>query len=77
MKEYRVLRELEPAQPSWAGEATRDRLEKSLNELARSGWVVRSFEVRYAPAGFAFGYRPNNLAYFVLLEREKTEGGPA
>ncbi|HLN51966.1 MAG TPA: hypothetical protein VK455_07955 [Thermoplasmata archaeon] len=40
MKEYKVLRELEPNQPSWAGEATRDRLEKSINELARAGWVV-------------------------------------
>jgi hypothetical protein len=71
MKEYKVLRELEPTQPSWAGETTRDRLEKNINELAGSGWVVKSLEARYAPAGFAFGYRPTNLTYFVLLEREK------
>lgn len=76
MKEYRVLRELEPTQPTWAGESTRDRLEKNLNELARSGWEVRSFEARHTPAGFAFGYRPTNLAYFVLLEREVSGSPP-
>jgi hypothetical protein len=77
MKEYKVLRELEPTQPSWAGETTRDRLEKSLNELAGSGWVVKSFEARHVPAGFAFGYRPTNLTYFVLLEREKLDSPAA
>jgi len=75
MKEYKVLRELEPNQPSWAGEATRDRLENSINELARAGWVVASFEASHAPA--AFGFRPTNVAYFVLLEREKASPGPA
>jgi hypothetical protein len=77
MKEYRVVRELEPTQPSWAGETTRNRLEKTLNELARGGWIVKSFEVHYVPAGFAFGYRPTNLAYFVLLERERVDSNPS
>lgn len=70
MKEYKVLRELEPAQPMWAPETTRDRLEKTLNELARSGWVVKSFSVNPQSSGSAFVFRPASYAYFVLLERE-------
>ncbi|MGA8543197.1 MAG: hypothetical protein WB947_06660 [Thermoplasmata archaeon] len=78
MKEYKVLRELEPTQPAWAGESTRERLETNINELARSGWVVRSFRVSQPTGGtgFGFGYRPANFAYFVLLERERADTGP-
>jgi hypothetical protein len=76
MKEYKVLREAEPNQPSWAAENTRDRLEKSINELARDGWVVKSFQVSPAPVGPAFGFRPTNAVYFVLLERERTDPAP-
>jgi hypothetical protein len=68
MKEYTVLRESEPNQPSWAAETTRDRLEKHLNELARAGWVVKSFQASHVPA--AFGFRPINVVYYVLLERD-------
>ena len=73
MKEYKLLRESEPNQPSWAAENTRDRLEKSINELARAGWIVKSFQANQLPAGPAFGFRPTNLVYFVLLEREKAD----
>jgi hypothetical protein len=76
MKEYKVLRESEPNQPSWAAEGTRDRLEKNLNELARGGWVVKAFQASHAPAGPAFGFRPTNVVYFVLLERERADTGP-
>ncbi len=76
MKEYKVLRELEPNQPSSAGEATRDRLEKKINELARGGWVVKSFGASHAPFGPGFGFRPVNVAYVVLLERERADVGP-
>jgi hypothetical protein len=75
MKEYKVLREAEPNQPSWAAESTRDRIEKNLNELARAGWVVRSFQASHLPAVAAFGFRPTNVVYFVLLEREKADPG--
>ena len=73
MKEYRILRELEPNQPAAAGEAARDRLERRINELARDGWVVRSFEASHVPAVGGFGIRPINLAYHVLLERDVGE----
>jgi hypothetical protein len=76
MTEYRVLREAEPNQPSWAAENTRARLEKSLNDLARDGWVVKSFHASHAPAGPAFGFRPTNVVYFVLLERERADPVP-
>lgn len=71
MKEYRVLREVEPLQPTWAGEIARERLEKRLNELSTEGWVVRSFRVGQVAAGTGFGLRPMTAAYFVLLERER------
>ncbi len=70
MKEYKILRELEPAQPLWAPETTRDRLERNLNELARSGWSVKSFLVNPLTTGSALVFRPASFAYFVLLERE-------
>ena len=73
MKEYKVLRELEPNQPSWAAETTRARLEEKINELARGGWVVKSFEVGHPAGGIGFGVRPTSAAYFVLLERERTD----
>lgn len=78
MKEYKVLRELEPTQPAWAGETTRERLETNINGLAQNGWVVRSFQVSQpAPGpGFGFGFRPTNVAYFVLLERERADTAP-
>jgi hypothetical protein len=76
MKEYKILRELEPGQPTSAGEATRDRLEKRINELARDGWVVKSFGASHAPTGPGFGSRPINVAYVVLLERERADIGP-
>lgn len=70
MKEYKILRELEPAQPLWAPETTRDRVERNLNELARSGWSVRTFVVNPLSTGSGIVFRPANFAYFVLLERE-------
>ena len=75
MKEYKLLRELEPTQPSWATETTRARLEERINELAREGWIVKSFGVSPSTAGMGFGVRPTNGAYFVLLERERTDSG--
>lgn len=71
MKEYKVIRELEPAQPMWGPETTRDLLEKQLNELAREGWVVSSFTVNPQASGSAFVFRPASYAYFVLLERDR------
>jgi hypothetical protein len=76
MKEYKLLREAEPSQPSWAGENTRNQLEKTLNELARGGWVVKSFQACQQSPVAAFGFRPTNVVYFVLLEREKADSGP-
>jgi len=76
MKEYKILRELEPNQPSAAGEATRDRLEKHLNELAKEGWIVKSFGASHPPAGAGFGFRPVNVAYLVLLERDRAGADP-
>jgi hypothetical protein len=73
MKEYKVIRELEPAQPMWGPETTRDRLEKNLNELARNGWIVKSFSVNPQSSGSSFVFRPASFAYFVLLEREMPE----
>jgi len=73
MKEYRILRELEPNQPAAAGEAARDRLERRINELAHDGWVVRSFGASHVPATGAMGSRPINLTYHVLLERDVAE----
>ncbi len=75
MKEYKILRELEPNQPPAAGEGTRDRLEKRINELARDGWVVQTFEASHVPAGAGFGFRPINVAYFVLLVRDRAAPG--
>jgi hypothetical protein len=75
MKEYKVLRESEPNQPSWAAETTRDRLETKINELARGGWVVKSFQVNHVPGAPGFGFRTANVVYFVLLERERADSG--
>ncbi|MGD0258136.1 MAG: hypothetical protein ABSB90_09720 [Thermoplasmata archaeon] len=72
MKEYRVLREIEPTQPVSAGETSRERLEKRINALALDRWVVHSFTVSHAPVGAGLGYRPVNVVYVVLLERDVT-----
>jgi hypothetical protein len=82
VKEYKVLREVEAGQPTWpnppstAAETTRAHLEQSLNELARTGWVVKAFEVSQALAGPAIGFRTTNLVYMVLLERERPDSDP-
>jgi hypothetical protein len=76
MKEYKVLREIESGQALSTPETVRDHLEKTLNELARAGWVVKSFAVNPVPAGSPFVIRPPSYAYFVLLERERPDAGP-
>ena len=72
VKEYRVLREIEPTQPVSAGETSRERLEKRINALALDRWVVHSFTVSHAPVGAGLGYRPVNVVYVVPLERDVT-----
>jgi hypothetical protein len=75
MMEYKILREVDSGQSLWSPETARDRLEKTLNELADAGWIVRSFSVNPLGAGSPFVLRPPSFAYVVLLEREKKERG--
>ncbi len=71
MMEYKILREIENAR---IGPNNHQLLEDKVNELAREGWVVRSFGVTHAPP--ALGPMGSSSAWFcALLEREtKTVG---
>jgi len=71
MKEYRILREIENAR---IGPNNHQLLENKINELAREGWEVRSFDVSHATS--ATGPMFTSNAWFcALLERKAPSVG--